>query len=65
MMPQIVVNLLSGPEVMTVGQNLLDGGSLSGLALSPRRLGLRIRFGGLVVISMLLGGFGRAAQCSS
>src|SRR5215211_5602180 len=41
-MPQIVVNLLGGPEVMSIRQNFLDGGPLSGLALSPRRLGRRI-----------------------
>src|SRR5215216_2290019 len=40
-MPQVVVNLLGGPEVMSIRQNFLDRGPLSGLALRPRRLGRR------------------------
>ena len=43
-MAQIVVNLLGGPEVMSIRQDLLDGGPLPGLALRTRRLGRRIRF---------------------
>ena len=43
-MSQIVMNLLGGPEVMSIRQDLLDGGPLPGLALSTRRLGRRIRF---------------------
>ena len=51
-MSQIVVNLLCRSEVMPIGQNLLDRGSLPSPALTARRLGRSpLSSLGLVVIS--------------
>jgi hypothetical protein len=66
MMSQIVVNLLGGPEVVSIRQNLLHRSPLPRLALRTRWLAGRVRFCDRLSRHLkLLGGFGRAAQCSS
>ena len=65
-MSQIVVNLLRGSEVVSIRQDLFDRCALASLALTRRTVWPVSAFAiDLVVISVLLGGVDRPAQCSS